>query len=157
MATVRTWALVLDAVRARILRDLGHRTAPAPGELVAAASARHLRAAVDDRPGRSQSSDHSGRRSAMEPATDPIRQDMQDFARETVALLETHRRAGDFDRLAVFADPRMLGILRAELPPALQAAIFLESPVNLVPLSEPALRDRVLRLIGDHEETGGRA
>ena len=38
--------------------------------------------------------------------------------------METHRRAGDFDQLAVFAAPEMLGIIRAELSDGLKEKII---------------------------------
>ena len=80
----------------------------------------------------------------MEPGSDPVLREMQDFAKETAEVLDRHRQAGDFARLAVFAEPKMLGILRAECPAALWATVFLDLPTNLISLPERELRDRVL-------------
>ena len=146
----RTWALVADGIRARILRGLeGGAPRPQPHtELITRSRAQHLRDIMSDRPGRAQASDRSGRRSAMEPGSDPIRRDMQDFARELMDRLDSHRRAGDFDRLAIFAAPTMLGLLREEMPQAVRNTVFLERSQNLVQFDEAELREVVKREIG---------
>lgn len=139
----KTWALVTNGVRARILRGLETRGAQDPIELVSKTRSTHLRDALSDKPGRSFASDGSGRRSAMAPGTDPIQRDMQDFARETLTLLEQHFRARDYALLAIFAAPKMLGILRQELPASLRDAVTLERATNLIGLPEAELRETV--------------
>ena len=138
-----TWALVMNGVRARILRGVESSDGEEPVELVSRAQSTHLRDIMADKAGRSYSSDSSGRRSAMEPGSDPILRDMQDFAGETAEVLELHRRAGDLSRLAVFADPKMLGILRTEFPATLWATVFLDMPMNLISRPQRELRTRV--------------
>lgn len=144
MAGSRTWALVMNGVRARILRGVLDGDREEPVELVTRVPSTHLREIMADKAGRSFSSGSAGRRSAMEPGSDPILRDMQDFATETAELLERHRRADDFARLAVFAEPRMLGILRTRFPATPWATVFLDKPLNLIALSESELRMRVL-------------
>jgi len=80
----------------------------------------------------------------MEPGSDPILRDMQDFARDTLGVLEEHLRAGRLSRLAIFAAPKMLGVLRDEMPAALREAVILERDLNLVNLSEAELRETVI-------------
>ncbi len=143
MHGAKTWALVMNAVCARILRDLEDRSGPDPIELVSKAKSTHLRDIMADRAGRGFASDRSGRRAAYEPSSNPIRRDMQDFARETLEFLERHRRAKDFDNLAMFVDPQMLGIVRQEMPASLREVITQEEALNLVALSPPELRARV--------------
>lgn len=152
MAKAKTWALVSDGVRARIVRGLEGDEAEESIEVVSKAQSTHLRDILSDKSGRSFASFGGGRRSGMEPGSDPIRRDMQDFAKETFEVLERHHRAGDFDKLAIFAEPRMLGILRAEIPAKLQAVVTTEQPVNLVQLSKTELRAAVLRML--REKTG---
>lgn len=141
----RTWALVADGVRARILRDLEGGTPPPgpPTELVSRSRSQHLREIMSDRPGRTHASDRSGRRSAMEYGADPIRRDMRDFARDLMDRLDSHRRAGDFERVAIFAAPTMLGLLREEMPRALRDTVILERSRNFIPLGEADLRNIV--------------
>lgn len=145
-----TWALVMNGVRARILRGIEDADGEEPVELASRAASTHLRDIMADKAGRSFSSDASGRRSAMEPGTDPVLRDMQDFAGETADLLERYRRAGDFSRLAVFAEPKMLGILRAEFPATLWSTVFLDLPTNLISLPQRELRERVKDHIRSH-------
>ena len=140
---IRTWALVTDGMRARILRNVEEQTPPEPIEMQSAASSTRLRDILSDAPGRSFSSDGSGRRSTMEPGSDPVLHEIQVFAREVVKVLDAHRQDGSLARLAIFAAPRMLGILRQEMPEALHAITVLESPLNLAGLPAPKLYGRV--------------
>lgn len=145
MARPKTWALVTNGVRARILPGLEGGAAQEPIEIVSKSASPHLREIMSDRAGRSFASDASGRRSAMEPGSDPILRDMQDFAQETLDLLAARREAGEFSRLAIFAAPKMLGILRRQMPQALRAAVFLERDLNLINLSAAELRETVTK------------
>lgn len=140
-----TWALISNGVRARILRQLENSDAVGAIELISKSRSTHLRESLSDRPGRSHVPGPGARRSAMEPGSDPIRRDMQDFASQTLSLLEQHLRARDFNRLAIFASPRMLGILREEMPPTLHPAVILERSANLIQMPGPELR-RAIRL-----------
>lgn len=143
--------LVMNGVRARILGGVQDGDGKDHVELVSRAPSTHLRGIMTDKPGRSFSSGATARRSAVEMGSDPILRDMQDFASETADLLEKHRRAGDFARLAVFAEPKMLGVLRKESPATLWATVFLALPLNLIALSERDLRSRVLDEIRNHK------
>ena len=144
----KTWALVCDGVRARILRDLEDGDWHDPIELVSKAKSTHLRDYLSDKAGRSFASGAGGRRSAMEPGSDPVLHDMQEFAQETLGVLEDHFRQGHLTRLAIFAAPKMLGILRREMPASLNSAVILESDLNLINLPEAELRDAVIRPLG---------
>ncbi len=75
----------------------------------------------------------------MEYASDPIAEDQREFVRQVIALLESHRRAGDFDRLAVFAEHDILGHLRQLMPQSLRKIEILEVPKNLLHLSAPEI------------------
>lgn len=147
VARDKTWALVTNGVRARILRGLDDGGPADTIELVSKAQSTHLRDILSDKAGRSFASDASGRRSAMEPGSDPILHDMQDFARETLATLEGHLRAGHLTQLAIFAAPKMLGILRREMPAALGDIVLFERDLNLINLSEADLRDTVADML----------
>lgn len=140
----------MDGTRARVLRGVMDHDGEDTVELVSRAPSTHLRDIMADKPGRSFSSGAEGTRSGMELGSDPILRDMQDFAGETADFLEKHRRAGDFARLAVFAEPKMLGVLRRECPASLWAAVILDMPLNLIALSERELRSRVLAEIQNH-------
>lgn len=147
--TLRTWALVMNSARSRVLRGVPARDGESPAELVLRAEARHLRDIMSDKPGRSFASLGRGRRSAMEYAGDPIAEDQREFVRQVVALLESHRRAGDFDQLAVFAEHDMLGHLRQMMPRPLQEMVICEVPKNLLHLPAPELSEAIARELKD--------
>jgi protein required for attachment to host cells len=142
---LRTWALVLNGTRCRILRGISGRGDDTPAELVLRFEARNLRDIMSDKPGRSFASMGGGRRSAMDYNSDPLVEDQRDFIRQVIALLESHRRAGDFDRLAVFADHDMLGHLRKMMPQSLADLVIYEVPKNLLHLSPQELAEAVSR------------
>lgn len=142
-----TWALVSDGVLARILRDLEDGNSQDPIELVSKAKSTHLRDHLSDKAGRSFASGADGRRSAMEPGSDPVLRDMQDFAQDTFSVLEDHLRMGHLTRLAIFAGPKMLGVLRREMPASLKQVVFLERDLNLINLPEADLRQAVIQAI----------
>lgn len=141
--TSKTWALVLNGSRCRILRGVSSKGIKVPTELVLRSEARNLRDIMSDKPGRSFTSSGGGRRSAMEYGSDPLAEDQREFIRQIISLLESHRRAGDFDKLAIFAEHEMLGHLRQMMPQTLTDMVIREVPKNLVQLSAPELAEAV--------------
>ena len=139
----KTWALVINGARCRILRGLAVDGDEVPAELVLRSESRHLRDIMSDKPGRSFASAGGERRSAMEYASDQIAEDRREFLRQVITLLESHRCAGDFDRLAIFAEHDMLGYLRQMLPRTLADLVILEEPKNLLHLSAKDLAEVV--------------
>lgn len=139
----KVWAVVLNSARCRILRGVAAHGEEAPVELVLRSESRKLREIMSDRPGRSFASQGGGRRSAIEYAGDPIAEDQQEFIRQIIALLESHRRAGEIQRLAVFAEPDMLGHLRQMMPPILSEMVIREVPKNLLHLSPHDLESAI--------------
>jgi hypothetical protein len=144
MAGSRPSALVMDDVRARMLRDVGKSAGQAPAERVSRAISTRLPDVLSDMAGRSGASDASGRRSAMEPGSDPARRDMQDVAGQATDFLERSRRAGDVSRPSPVADPKTLGILQAQAPATLRASVFLQPPTILIAPPESERRERAL-------------
>jgi protein required for attachment to host cells len=135
----KTWTLAMNATVARVLRGFPSRGSPPLPELVLRAEHRALRDIMADKQGRSFHATGDGRRSAMAYSSDPLREDLLAFVRKVRDLLETHARAGDYTALAVFADPTVLGVLRAELGAGLRARIVHEAAKNLLHLSEADL------------------
>jgi protein required for attachment to host cells len=145
----KTWALAINSTRSRILRGLSASSEERQAELVLRSEARNLRDIMSDKPGRSFASRGGGRRSAMEYASDPVAEDQRDFIRQVIALLDSHRRAGDFDKLAVFAEHDMLGHLRQLMPQPLRDMVICEVPKNFLHLSEQELPEVILRELKD--------
>jgi protein required for attachment to host cells len=149
--TSKTWALVTNGSRCRILRGVGGGEG-ALAELVLRCESRNLRDIMSDKAGRAVVSKRGNRRSAMAYASDPIAEDRREFIRQIIALLESHRRAGDFSRLAVFAEHDMLGHLRQLLPQSLVAMLVCEVPKNLLHLSAQELAEAVARALRDESD-----
>ena len=139
------WALVMSSTQVRILRGISRENPHGEPELVLSTEHKDLRDIMSDKPGRSFSSVGPGR-SAMEYASDPVKDAMKAFAEQAVSLLEQHFRKHEFTRLAVVAGPQMLGILRDSLTPDLEQALIAEIPKNLLHESENDLR----QLVTDH-------
>jgi len=152
----KTWALVADGSRAIILRGLkplrggaGQDATPQDEEDIAFEAA-NLRASdyISDKPGRAFSS-ASSRRSSMEMTSDPVRIAEQDFASTLIGELETHHKAGHFDRLALIAAPQMLGDLRSALPASLKNAVVAEIAKDLTKIPSRELRATVNGTLAD--------
>jgi protein required for attachment to host cells len=139
-----TWAVVMNSESARILRGVhrdGHADAP---EIELADTHHRLQDMMSDKPGRSFSSVGKGR-SAMEYASDPVRDAQRAFVNRVLARLETARTEEGFDQLAVFASRPMLGLFRQEIQPPLAATVICEVAKNYLHLSPQDLRSTVVR------------
>ena len=143
----RTWVLVADGARARIVRD-----ALSPGEptdkdedLVFNSQPRQLRAIMADKPGRSFAST-GARRSAMEYHGDPVREEDRAFAAMLAETLHRHFLAGDFDQLAIAAAPQMLGDLRQACPESIRKVTVAEIPKDFTKLPMDELRETIRNL-----------
>ena len=121
--SARTWILVADGGRARILSARGldkgldlvsEREAPAPKTSEIGA----------DRPGRAFESAASARHAYSTP--DYHREREQAFLRDLARDLETSLKAGRFDRLVVVAPPTALGDLRKVLGSTVGPAVTAE-------------------------------
>ncbi|MGN6585157.1 MAG: host attachment protein [Rhizobiaceae bacterium] len=85
------------------------------------------------------------RRSAMEYRSDPVREEERAFARRIARLLEERCLEDDFDRLVLFAAPRMLGDLRDAMTESVRKFIIAEIDKDLTKLSGNALREEIKR------------
>jgi protein required for attachment to host cells len=123
MKPVRTWILIADSGRARVLENLGpgKGTTPVDG-LASEASLPATHEIVSDRQGRSFESSNATRH-PMEPRTDPREQLKVSYLGMLVDQLEHRLQAGAFDRLVVVAPPHALGVLRGQFSDRLKAAI----------------------------------
>lgn len=131
MKPVRTWILVADGARARVLENTGpgKGISEVPGMEFADEALRN-REIMSDRPGRSfESADQS--RHAMEPPSDPKQMAETAFVKGLVELLDEKHREGAFDRLVMAAAPRALGDIRKALPKGLAGAVHGELAKDL--------------------------
>jgi protein required for attachment to host cells len=124
MKSVRTWILIADAGRARVLENLG----PGKGaRLVDGLSSEAglpstTHAIVTDRQPRSIESS-SPARHPIEPKTDPREQMKRGYLEMLASELDRHLAAGDYDRLIVVAPPHALGVLRSAFSDRVKAVM----------------------------------
>lgn len=131
MKPVRTWVLVADGARARVLvnEGPGKGLRPVAGHVFEGEhGATHD--LVTDRQGRSFSSVGHGR-SAIEARSDPHRDLKVKFALSLVAMLSEGLSAGSYDRLVLVATPVTLGDLRAHLTDQVRARVAGEVALDL--------------------------
>lgn len=131
MKATRTWILIADGARARILEgtgkgrefhplpsfDLSNETPPS-------------RELGSDRPGRVVES-HGAARHAVEPRHDLHRSLETLFAHQLADILDRRLSDGSFDRLVVVAPPAMLGDLRKSLSGPLREKVVAEIAKDL--------------------------
>lgn len=134
METEVIWVLVMSSTRARIQRGLQPATEPQSTELVLRSEERRLLGAFPDIV--DQTSKGGGQRpAAVKAAVEVLREDVRDFVREVIAVLEAHRRAGEFHKLALFAPSPVMAVVHNELPTALRGLVILEAERDLVRLA----------------------
>lgn len=126
MKSVRTWILIADGARARILESTGKGKGvqPVAGSDLNA-DHRPSRELLADRPGHVYESVGSARH-AVEPRTDPHRALERLFAYQLADILAGRLAAGEFDRLIVVAPPGMLGDLRKALSAPVRETVAAE-------------------------------
>lgn len=120
MKAARTWILIADASRAKVLatHGLGNGLAAVP-DMTLETDHKLAREIGSDRPGRSYESAGTTRH-AIEPRSDPERIEEKRFAAHLVDRLNKASAENAFDRLVIVAPPVMLGDLRAALTPHLE-------------------------------------
>ena len=143
MKPVRTWILLADGTRARIVCNTG------PGKGLQEVrgmefEGENLRSGdiMADRPGRTFDS-AGAHRHAMEPPSDPQREAKRSFAAELVARLQEQLQAKAFDRLVLVAAPATLGDIRKALSEPLRGVVCGEISKNLVHVPNQELDDHL--------------
>jgi protein required for attachment to host cells len=138
MKPVRTWILIADGGRGRIVENAG------PGRGVRPANGMEFEAElpanrdiVSDRPGRTVESVGYARHSKEEP-TDPHRELKRRFATMLCSVLERKLAEKAFDRLILVAPAATMGDLRAALSEQVRARVSAELVADLtkVPINK---------------------
>lgn len=140
-----TWVLLADGARARIVRLTNTKDENQVEDLVFEIDHKQLGEIMSDRPGRSFAS-AGKRRSALEYHSEPEKEQEARFAETLVAELEQRFLAHEFQRLAIVAEPRMLGVLRQKFPPTLQQAIVAEVAKDLTKVPRHELAEAISQL-----------
>ena len=123
MKPIKTWILIADGARARVLQNdgPGHGLQEVEG-LVFHSDHSATHNLVSDREGRSFSSHDEGR-SAIESNSDPHRELKKKFAHELAEMLARSLEQNAYDRLIIVAPPGALGDLRAAISDHVRANV----------------------------------
>ena len=141
MKPVRTWIVIADGARARIVKNAGPgRGVEADANLVFRSEHRKLQEIMADKPGRAFDSVGKGRH-AMAFGADAVREDERRFLQSLAARLEKEATAGSYDRLILIAPPRALGDLRAILSKPVKNRVHDEIAKDLTQLPNDRLAD----------------
>lgn len=124
------WVMVADSRRARLFTaDESSRSLIETKTLVHPASRLHEGDLVTDRSGRDRGSD--GASHGMGNESDTKHEEAVRFAAQLTEELESGRIGGLFQKLYLVAAPGFLGILRKQMPGALQKLISAEVSKNM--------------------------
>ncbi len=123
MKPTRTWILIADGARARILESHGP-TSPliAHSELIFSGEHGATHDIMSDKQGRSFSSQGS-RHAAVESHSDPHRELKAKFAHQLAEALEHGLQQNAYDRLVIVASPVTLGDLRSTISDHVRAKV----------------------------------
>lgn len=141
----KTWFLIADGARARLLRNDGPGTRLVPAtdeEYVAPAVHGHSRDLKSDKPGRAFDT-AGGRPHAIEPHHDAHDYEKRQFARRIAQVLDEHAGRKAIERLVIAAPPKTLGDLRAALSPHVAALVVAELPKDLTHVPADKLIDHM--------------
>jgi len=143
MKPTRTWILIADGARARILQNDG------PGKGLQAREGRVWQGdhaatheLMTDRTGRAFSPSGPAR-SAIEPHSDPHRQLKRNFVHRLADALADGSRDRAYDRLILVAAPSAIGDLRAALSPEVRAKVVAEVPKDLTKTPDAAVAEHL--------------
>lgn len=146
MKPVRTWILIADGGRARVLENLGPgKGAREVQQMASHADLPRTHDLVTDRQSRVHESGNATRH-AIEPKTDPHEQLKHKHLEAIAAHVDASLAAGAFDRLVVVAPPHVLGILRTAFTDRVRAAVTGELGKDLTKTPDHELASH----LGDH-------
>lgn len=140
------WIVVADQSLARIFA-MESRLSPLEEleSLVHPAGRQHPGELVSDRSGREAAP--GGSHHAVEPDVARKEAEAEKFAAQVAAELERGRQAGDFDQLIVVAPPRMLGLLRQAITPAVADCVEHELHNEFARMSPGEIREHLAELL----------
>lgn len=138
----RSWFVVADGARARILARHRDGAFEKVSEIVSASAHRPSREIGSDRPGRTFESTGNGRH-ALTPRNDPHQHDKIEFARLIAGEVNKAGDRDQFDNLVLAAPPRTLGEIKQHLTGIAAERLHFELAKDLTKLPEGELRERL--------------
>jgi protein required for attachment to host cells len=147
MKRVRTWILIADGARARVLENdgPGHGLAAVEGHVFQAAHAA-THDLVADREGRTYSS-AGARRSAIDSRSDPHRELKTKFAQLLGGVLERGLEQDAYDRLIIVATPVTPGDLRRTISERVRSKVAGEVAQDLTKTPNHEVADHLKHVL----------
>ncbi len=147
MKPIRTWVLIADGARARILENDGpNRGLRAVEGLEFQGDHSATHDLVSDREGRSFSS-HGHGRSAIDARSDPHRELKTKFAHELPDVLAKGLEQKSYDRLIMVASPVTLGDLRTAISEQVRALVIGEVAQDLTKIPNGEVADHLKNVL----------
>ncbi len=148
MKPERTWILIADGRRAKVLESRGPNSEFVPiDDMSIEVELPANRDIQDDRPGRSFESSNPTRHS-MVSRTDPHRELKRSLARHVADKLDVALKERRFEHLAIVAPPPTLGDLRQALSEPLHAMITAELAKDLTHVPHHNLPPHLEEILG---------
>ncbi|MCQ0989327.1 host attachment protein [Jiella marina] len=147
METMRIWVLVADPMRARIVRDAMSQLSDGPAELVLRARNRRVRSVMMDSAVSRAVAETS--ETSAEASRLLLEEDVENFACMLVDILESHYRAGEFDRFAIVAVAPFMDILRSMLTASLRSVLLAAIVRDLTRLPAAELRATTKQILAE--------
>ena len=140
----KLWFVVADGARARILAKREEQ----PGfdtldEFHSDDARKFSRELTSDKPGRGQESAQTGRRSAMEPASDAHLKQKREFGRFLAGELNRAGQAKRFDELVLIAPTRALTEIRGALDTQTKSKLVREVAKDLTNIPQDQLAEHL--------------
>jgi protein required for attachment to host cells len=147
MKPIRSWVLIADGARARILENDG----PGRGLIAVEGLVFHgdhsaTHDLVSDREGRSYSS-HGPGRSAIDSRSDPHRDLKTKFAHQLADVLARGLEQNSYDRLVIVAPPVTLGDLRAAISDRVRTKVVGEVAHDLTKIANNEVAEHLKDLL----------
>ncbi len=147
MNKTTTWILIADGARARLLiRPNANGSYEQVIDTDFIADNRPSHDIGTERPGRTHDSSGEARH-ALQPASDPHREEKRHLAHRVGEFLEEQRQENAFERLIVIAAPQALGDLRNQFSSQLQTMIAEEIDKDLTMFTLHELQNKLPDLI----------
>ncbi len=143
MKTQRTWIVIADGGRARVLLSTGrsHPLMDVP-DLSFKTDLPMTHDIGDGRPGRGHES-HGVTRHAYESRSDSHTVLKETFVRCVVDAIAREYAAAEFDRLVIIAPPTVLGVMRRVLPAALREVLIGDVAKDLTKTLNEKIREHL--------------
>lgn len=148
MKATRTWILIADGGRAKVVEKVGRQRGFRNVDGMAfSARLPKSREILADKPGRAFDSVGAGCH-AKENTVDPHRELKRKFAMRLGSALRKQLLADRFDRLVLVAPPPFLGDLRKELPKDVRAKVDGEVTADLTKTPKGELGSQLEQMLG---------